>query len=431
MSGEPFWNPRTETMPREELAAWQWQKLRRALDQARNSKFWADRIPEDIESFEDYTRRVPLVTKKDLVAAEEVAPPFGTLPSIDPAAGIRFHQTSGTSGNTPLRTFDTMRDWAWAVDQWCIALHAFGGRPGMRACVAFGYGMFIGFWGLQDAMMRMGCTVLPTGSMDSAARVRLLVDYQIEIIGATPTYALRLLETAKDMGIDLATDGNVKIVITGAEPRPPATVRAIADGFGANVYDVAGMTELATVFTFECPRKPNSFHIIEPAAIEEVLHPETREPVDYGERGVRVMTGLGREGWQVFRYWTEDIVVKRPWHECSCGRTWDLYEGGIIGRADDMRKIRGISVTPVMVEDVVRGFTDVREFQTVLRADRGLDVMVLRVELTDPASVPDGLAERIGAEIKHTIGLAPRVELVAPGVLPRFEAKAARFHDER
>lgn len=427
----PFWNRRTETMPREELAAWQWRKLRLALAQARGSKFWSDRIPEDISSLEDYVRRVPLVTKKDLVAAEEVAPPFGLLPSIDPATGMRFHQTSGTSGHTPLRTFDTVRDWTWAVDQWCTVLHGVGVRPGQRGIVAFGYGMFIGFWGMQDAMMRMGCTVLPTGSMDSAARVRLLVDYQIEVMGCTPTYALRLLETAKDLGIDLAVDGNLKIVITGAEPRPPATVRAIADGFGAKVFDVAGMTELATVFTFECPAGAGVSHIIEPAAIEEVLHPETREPVGYGERGVRVMTGLGREGWQVFRYWTEDIVIKRPWHECSCGRTWDWYEGGIIGRSDDMRKIRGISVTPVMVEDVVRGFTAVREFQTVLRADRGLDVMVLRIEPADPASVPADLVEQIGAEIKRTIGLQPRVELVEPGVLPRFEAKAARFHDER
>jgi phenylacetate-CoA ligase len=428
---QSFWNPRTETMPRAELAAWQWRKLRTALAQARNSKFWADRIPEEIRSFEDYVRRVPLVHKKDLVAAEEVAPPFGLLPSIDPSAGIRYHQTSGTSGNTPLRTFDTIRDWTWAVDMWCTVLHGVGVRPHHRGCVAFGYGLFIGFWGMQDAMMRMGCTVLPTGSMDSAARVRLLVDYQVEVLGCTPTYALRLLETAKEMGIDLAVDGNLRIVITGAEPRPPATVRAISEGFGAKVFDVAGMTELATVFTFECPARPGACHIIEPGVIEEVLHPETREPVGYGERGVRVMTGLGREGFQIFRYWTEDLVVKRPWHECGCGRTWDWYDGGIIGRADDMRKIRGISVTPVMVEDVVRGFAEVREFQTVLRSDRGLDVMVLRIEPNDAETATATLGERIGARIKRTIGLQPRVELVEPGVLPRFEAKAVRFHDER
>ena len=198
------------------------------------------------------------------------------------------------------------------------------------------------------------------------------------------------------------------------------------------MFDAAGMTELSTVFMFECPAKQGGYHIIEPGVIEEVLHPETRQPVGYGERGVRVMTGLGREGFQVFRYWTGDLVVKRPWHECGCGRTWDWYEGGILGRTDDMRKIRGISITPGMVEDVVRGFAEVREFQTVLRSDRGLDVMVVRIEpIGDAGPATATLGERIGAEVKRTIGLQPLVELVEPGTLPQFEAKAVRFHDER
>jgi phenylacetate-coenzyme A ligase PaaK-like adenylate-forming protein len=431
MPDQPYWNPRTETLPRDELRAWQWRKLRVALERAGESSFWADRIPHGIRSLEEYVERVPLVYKKDLVAAEEHGPPFGLLPSVDPAAGVRFHQTSGTSGNTPLRTFDTARDWAWAVDMWCTALHAIGVRPRQRGCVFFGYGMFIGFWGMQDALMRLGCTVLPTGSMDSDSRVRMLIDYQIEVIGCTPTYALRLLEAAREMGIDLAAEGSLRVVITGAEPRSPATVSAIADGFGAQVFDVAGMTELATVFAFECPGRPGACHLLEPGVFEEVLDAATGEPVGYGERGVRVMTGLGREGFQVFRYWTDDLVVRRPWHECPCGRTWDWYDGGVIGRVDDMRKIRGISVTPTMVDDVVRGFAEVREFQTVLRSERGLDVMVLRIEPVGAPASAGALTERIAGAVKRAIGLTARVELVPQGLLPRFEAKAARFHDER
>ncbi len=429
-----FWHPPTETMSREELAAWQWRKLSHAVEHARTgSPFWAERLPGDLGSFADYTGRVPLVRKANLLEAEQTGPPFGTLPSVDPTTtAIRLHQTSGSSGNVPLRTFDTARDWAWAVDMWCTALYAAGVREHHRGCVAFGYGMFIGFWGMQDAMMRMGCTVLPTGSMDSAARVQLLLDHRIEVLGCTPTYAQRLLDVARDLGVDLARDGNVQIVITGAEPRSASTVQAIADGFGARVLDVAGMTELATVFMFECPSRPDAYHIIEPSVIEEVLHPETHEPVDYGERGVRVTTGLGREGFQVFRYWTDDLVVKRPWHECGCGRTWDWYDGGVLGRTDDMRKIRGVSVTPRMVEDVVRHFGEIAEFRTVLRTDSGLDVMVVRVEpRTDAGPDAGTLVERVGEAIKRTIGLRPRVELAEVGTLPRFDAKAVRFHDER
>lgn len=428
-----FWNPATEAMPRKDLGAWKWRKLQKALAHARGSKFWADRLPENISSLRDYVERVEPVTKKDLVEAEALSPPFGALPSTDPAAATRYWQTSGTSGNTPLRVFDTSRDWTWGVDMWCTALYGAGIREQHSGCVAFGYGLFAGFWGMQDAMIRIGCEIVPTGSMDSRARVELLVDKQIEVLGSTPTYALRLLDTARELGIDLARDGNVKYVVTAAEPRPESTGRAIAEGFGAQPVDVAGMTELGTVFMFECSTRAGNCHIMESDFIEEVLDPATGKPVGYGEQGVRVTTGLGREGLQVFRYWTDDVVVKQPYQSCGCGRTWDYYEGGILGRHDDMRKIRGISVTPALIEDVVRAFDEVCEFQSVLRTVRGLDTVVLRVEPRASVDVARarGLHERVADAMKRKIGLQPDVELVEQDTLPRFEAKARRFHDER
>jgi phenylacetate-coenzyme A ligase PaaK-like adenylate-forming protein len=428
-----YWNPKTETIPREELAALQLRKLRAAVAHARQrSPFWRDRLPERIDSLADYAERVPLLYKKDLVDAQQAQPPYGAIPSTDPLLGIRHHQTSGTSGNPPVRTFDTARDWTWAVDMWCTALYGMGIRAEHRSLIAFGYGLFIGYWGMHYGLRRIGSTVVPAGSMDSRTRVRMLLEQRIDVLGCTPTYALRLLETAREMGIDLATESNVRIVVAAAEPRPESTVRAIAEGFDAAVYDCAGMTELGTVLLFECPARPRCCHIIETGVIEEVLHPQTKQPVGYGETGVRVMTGLGREGMQVFRYWTDDLVVRRPWSECGCGRTWDWYDGGIIGRCDDMRKIRGVSVTPVMVEEVVRRFTEVSEFQAALRSIRGLDTIVLRVEpRADAAADLATLPERIAAEMKREIGLRPEVELAPVGSLPRFEGKAARFHDER
>jgi phenylacetate-coenzyme A ligase PaaK-like adenylate-forming protein len=198
------------------------------------------------------------------------------------------------------------------------------------------------------------------------------------------------------------------------------------------VFNIAGTTELGTVNMFECPTAPGHCHIIESGVIEEVLHPQTKQPVDYGELGVRVCTGIGREGMQLFRHWTEDLVIKRPWHECGCGRTWDWFEGGIIGRADDMRKVRGILVTPVMIEDVMRGFPEVAEFRTVLRTIRGLDTIFLQIEPRTGGAADSGdLGDRISAAVKSEIGLRPEVEIVEPGALPRFDLKAVRFHDER
>ena len=427
-----YWHRKTETMPRDELARWQWRKLRRALAHARLSPFWSERIPADISSLEDYCARVPLVYKSDLITAQEVSPPYGTLPSADPALAVGHHQTSGTSGNPPVRSFDTARDWSWCIDVYATALYGLGVRARHRGLVAFGYGMFVGFWGMHYALERIGAAVVPAGGMDSRARIRLLVDLKIEVLGCTPSYAMRLLEVAREMGVDLARDGNVQIIMAGGEPRPDSTTQAIAEGFGARVFNAAGTTELGTVNMFECPERKGCCHVIESSVIEEVLHPETKLPVAYGEQGVRVSTGLGREGMQLFRHWTEDLVIKRPWHECPCGRTWDWFDGGIIGRTDDMRKIRGVSITPVMVEEILRTFDEVGEFQTTIRTIRGLDTVVLEVE---PRPTPDSdlatLPERISTEMKREIGLRPEVELAEPGSLPRFDLKAARFHDER
>ena len=433
-----YWNPATETMPRDRLRELQWRKLQTQLSQAYDgSLFWRARMdgagfaPDSIRSIEDYQARMPLLKREEITGAESVAPPYGTLPSVDPALAIRHHQTSGTSGALPVRAFDTARDWAWAADMWCTGLYGMGIRAGDRAAVAFGYGMFIGFWGLHYALEKIGCMTIPTGSFDSEKRIHLLLDQKITVVACTPTYALRLALTARQMGVDLVRDGSVKIVVSSGEPRPLGTKRAIEEAFGAFCGDTAGMTEAATIFMFECPDGDGGTHIIETDYIEEVLDPETLQPVDYGHLGVRVMTSLGREGIQMFRYWTNDLVVRHPHSDCRCGRTWDFYAGGIQGRHDDMRKIRGVWFMPSMVEDVVRGFPEIDEFQCTLQTIDALETLVIQIEpRSELAAGSHGdLQRRFQQEVKRQLSITPIVEVVGSGALPRFELKAKRFKD--
>src|ERR1700730_12936862 len=166
-----YWNPVTETMPREELRGLQWHKLRTSLAHARRgSPFWRARIPDGIASLDDYIARMPILTREEIVSAEATKPPYGDFPSCDPRLAIRHHQTSGTSGRPPVRTFDTARDWAWAADMWCTGLYGMGVRPYDRAAVAFGYGLFIGFLGLHYALEKIGVATIPTGSFHSEGR---------------------------------------------------------------------------------------------------------------------------------------------------------------------------------------------------------------------------------------------------------------------
>src|SRR4029077_16889741 len=127
---------------------------------------------------------------------------------------MRYHQTSGSTGQPPVRTFDTARDWVWTSDMWATGLYAMGIPDRDVPAVAFGYGLFIGFWGLHYALEKIGCTTIATGSFDSEKPIRLLLDQAITAVACTPTYALRLALTAKQMGVDLARESKVTIVVT-------------------------------------------------------------------------------------------------------------------------------------------------------------------------------------------------------------------------
>ncbi|MDP2727016.1 MAG: phenylacetate--CoA ligase family protein, partial [Dehalococcoidia bacterium] len=162
--------------------------------------------------------------------------------------------------------------------------------------------------------------------------------------------------------------------------------------------------------------------------------PKTGEPVDYGERGERVMTSFGRGMMPVLRYRTGDLVEKVEAASCPCGRSFDLYRGGIIGRIDDMKIIRGVNVYPSAVENIVRGYAEVNEFQIIVSKSGPLDEITVQVEpgpeLPESAYTPLGLRLSDDLASAHE-GLRFRVEVVEPGVLPKFELKARRLKDLR
>ena len=126
--------------------------------------------------------------------------------------------------------------------------------------------------------------------------------------------------------------------------------------------------------------------------------------------------------------------MKVPYDRCTCGRTFDIYEGGIRGRSDDMKLIRGTNVYPRAVESIVREYDEIDEFQIVVwRKDDVQDEITVKVELK-PGRDADAfeLLKRLGKDLAGAHeGLRFNVEAVEHGTLPRFELKAKRLVDER
>ena len=440
MDDSPYWNPRHETMPRDQIEALQTRKLRDLVAWTDSRVPWQSKRLRDagvtadqIGSLEDL-RRIPIMTRDDWMQGQIEHPPYGPILAAEPEAAIRYHMTSGTTGATPIRVLDGMKDWEWIAEMWCYGFWGFGVRPSDTVFFAFSYGTFVGFWGAHYACEKIGCLVLPGGNMTTDARVKQIMDMNATVVCSTPTYALRMAQEAKALGMDLA-GGPVQRLILSGEPAGsiPATKKLIEEEWGARAGDTAGMTELGTIMIFECSEQPGGTHIIEDHYIEEVLDPETDEPVAYGEMGERVVTSFGRGFIPVLRYRTRDFVVRVPADRCSCGRTFDLYEGGIRGRVDDMKLVRGTNVYPRAVEAIVREFPEIDEFQIHLYTAEGRrDEIEVLIEIPDPDVEPNHIVGELGRRLAEAHeGLRFGVKQAENQSLPRFELKAKRLNDER
>jgi phenylacetate-CoA ligase len=424
-----YWTAQTERLPRADLDALQLRKLRVLLGWAiERSPFWRQKLAGIDPSTVDDVRRLPFLTKDELIADQAAHPPYGTAITCSPDLAVAYHHTSGTTGKAPLRVFATRRDWDWGANAWARALYAFGLRATDRVYFPFGYGPFIGFWGAHYAVQKIGALAIAGGAQPSEHRLRQMVETGATAVVATPSYALRLAAVAEQMGLDLARGTRVRMLIHAGEPGAsiPATKQMIEQQWGACAGDFAGMTETAGISAFECSARSGGIHIAEDHFIEEVIDPATAEPVPQGELGERVTTGLGLGSLPIVRYRTRDLVRRGPAETCSCGRTFDVYQGGILGRTDDVRIVRGTNVHPSAVEGVVRQFPQIREFRIVVSASG----ITLELEPLPEVADADMVARRISDELAYAHeGLRFEARLMEPGALPTFELKARRLVD--
>ena len=408
-----------ETATRDALAAHQRERFARLLAEILpRHRFYAtkfDNAPADFG-------QLPFTTKAELTADQQRNPPYGMLLTYPPEQYTRLHQTSGTHG-TPLRWLDTPESWSWMLDCWTQMFGIAGVTGRDRLLFAFSFGPFLGFWTAFEAAQRLGCLCLAGGGMSSAARLRMLLDNQANVVLCTPTYALHLAQIAQEQGIDLRQAPVRKLIVAG-EPGGsiPATRQRIEDAWNARVFDHHGMTEVGPM-TIECPEAPGGLHAMEGDYIVEMIDPATTQPVSPGMVGELVVTNLGRLGSPLIRYRTGDLVRVDP-KPCPCGRTFVRLDGGILGLTDDMISIRGNNVYPSALENVLRRFAEVVEYR--VEVDATSPLAELRVEVEPSLNAPGDLAERVAQALRDELLFRAEVTLAAPGSLPRFEMKAQR-----
>jgi len=426
-----FVDPTLETMGREDLAAYQWQRLAPMLSRIRATNpfyrrkwgaGWGGALGGD-EAW-DLFRRLPFTTKAELVQDQETAPPFGSDLTYPLDRYVRLHQTSGTTAR-PIRWLDTAESWDWWLRCWTFVYRAAGVGAADRIYFAFSFGPFIGFWAGFDAGRRIGALVIPGGGLDTSLRIRALMEAGATVLVCTPSYALRLAEVARGAGIDPSALG-VRVTIHAGEPGASiaSTRRRIEAAWGARCIDHTGLTEVGAT-GFMCAA--GEVHLNESEFIAEVLDPATGRVVPSGD-GELVLTNLGREGSPVVRYRTGDRVRLLD-TRCACGRTFARLAGGILGRVDDMLIIRGMNVFPSAIENVVRRFDCVDEFRVEVRRRAEMAELRVVVEVDEVKWGPATVAATLGQlreQLRLACGIRIEADAAPAGSLPRFQLKARR-----
>ncbi|GIL16015.1 MAG: coenzyme F390 synthetase [Chloroflexota bacterium] len=424
----PYFDSTLETLPRAQLADLQLRKLQTMLTNVwgKNAfytrKFQAAGLhPDALRSLDDLAQ-FPFTLKRELIQDQSECPPFGTNLTYPLNRYVRFHQTSGTTG-APLRVLDTAEDWDWWSTCWSYVLSGAGLCADDRLFAAFSFGPFIGFWAAVEGARKIGAMMIPGGGRDSLQRLELMRDAGATAICCTPTYALRLLEVARENNFDM-NSLHIRATVHAGEPGAsvPETKARIEAGWRAKCFDHAGASEVGA-HSFSCESQAG-IHLIESEYIAEALDRETGKPVAPGEVGELVITNLGRLGFPIIRYRTGDLV-RMNIEPCQCGRAFARFEGGVLGRADDMTTVRGVNVYPMAVEKLIVDFHQVVEYRITVQRVREMDEMDIEVELTDDAD--STLPTAIAQNIYHALSFRPNVRVVEHGALPRFELKAKRF----
>jgi len=375
---------------------------------------------DSIRTQEDF-EKLPFTWKGDLRDAY----PLG-LQAVPEDRIVRIHSSSGTTG-TPVIIPYTAKD----VEDWAIMFarcYETAGLTNMdRVQITPGYGLWTAGIGFQAGAERLGAMVIPMGPGNTDKQLRMMQDLKSTVLCATSSYALLLTEEIEKRGI--RDQLFLKKGIIGSERWGEKMRRRIASELGVKLYDIYGLTEIygpGIGISCDCEC---GMHYWDDYLYIEIIHPQTGEVLPDGEIGEIVITTLKKEGAPLIRYRTHDLSRMLP-GECKCGSPYPRIDT-IIGRTDDMVKVKGVNIFPSQIDELLKGIDGASsEYQVMIDHLNGKDIVTLFVE-KEPAADAEQLASVIDHLFKMRIGISVTVKPVGIGDLPRSEKKSTRIYDNR
>ncbi len=425
-----MFQPEIETMTREQIREVQLEKLKWQVKRVyENVKMYRERMdeagvkPDDIQTLDDLSK-LPFTTKQDLRDYY----PFDLL-AVPKRDIVRIQASSGTTGRQIVSGYTRADLEQWA-DGFARQLVAAGGDNKSIVQVSYGYGLFTGGLGAHQGAEKVGAMVIPTSSGNTERQIRFMCDLGTTHLCCTPSYAMYIGETVREMGVK--NQLKLKAGIFGAEPWTEEMRHEIEESLGIKAHDVYGLTEImGPGVSYECEVQ-QGMHICEDMIIPEIIDPDTGEVLPEGSFGELVLSTVTKEGQPLMRYRTRDLCTL-DYSPCPCGRTHVRMKKPA-GRTDDMLIIRGVNVFPSQIEEVLlRNSIEVSpNYQILVDRVNNTDTFDINVELS-PRFTGDVDAEKrkLESQLHSSLGIKAKVHLLRPKSIVRSEGKAVRVIDNR
>lgn len=394
------------------------------MEYAYQSEFYREKFkqagltPSQIVEVEDLAA-LPFTTKDEL---RQCYPLKVKVPREEDI--VRIHSSSGTTGQPVIIPY-TRRDvevWAEMMVR-CYKMAGMTNRD--RVQITPGYGLWTAGIGFQAGVEALGAMAIPTGPGNTQRQLTMMRDLQTTFLIGTSSYGLLLAEAAQEA--QMLGEIKLKRAILGSERWGERMRERIEELFGIETFDIYGLTEVyGPGIGIDC-HLHCGIHYWSDYLVFEVIDPETGKVLPPGEEGELVITTLAKEGLPLIRYRTRDLtrIITEP---CQCGSPYPRIQR-IRGRSDDMIKIKGCNIFPAQIEQEISKFPElVGEYRITLERIEGRDEMKIELEAKCHA---DGLEENFALALKSRTGMMPKVQLTAPGELPRTEKKAKRVLDKR
>lgn len=374
-----------------------------------------------IQTQEDF-EKLPFSEKADLREAY----PLG-LAAAEEEKIVRIHSSSGTTG-TPVIIPYTQRD----VDDWaelfrrCYEIAGVTNKD--RIQVTPGYGLWTAGIGFQLGAEKLGAMTIPMGPGNTDKQIKFMEDMESTVLCATSSYALLLAEEIEKRKVKNKI--RLRKGIIGSERWGEKMRNRIAGELGVELYDIYGLTEVyGPGIAINCEYN-TGMHYFDDYLYFEIIDPKTGEVLPDGELGELVITTLQKEGAPLIRYRTHDLTRIVP-GECPCGRSYPRIDV-ILGRTDDMVKIKGVNIFPGQIDEILRDVEGASsEYQVFIEHFEGKDRMTVFVETSLLPQERKDLEHRMKELFKARIGVGIVPKAVGIGDLPRSEKKSTRVFDYR